>query len=1121
MRVKRECVSWSIAAIAILVISGASTAHAAAPDPPVVALGAGTTWVDEIGLYSVSYRGMDGRVGAFPVGWTGMFDDATGVSATEFGVQNGRRAYLLHPMWRGSTGDADQSYRLTLPPGRAAHLKFGVAIGQAAQRKSDGVTFRVFVDGKPAFERNTASEAWMDADIDLSAAAGRTVRLTFETDPGPRHDPSFDYGLWGDRRIVVSGGGAATPPAPATGADYRLDTAVAGWGASSPTYPVGVKTGVTIISHVAEHGTGLFDGLRFTVVCGKSSEEIPFANFARVVLVAPDGTTVASDNPSVTSEMSQSRLANGVVRRVATYTLGGRVVRLTADISPYRGSSARIEIRGDDPDVASVDFGVIGPTAMRRGVQVPYLESNVVQYLPMQRLFSSVFVDFARSGASHIDAANAVYGALTDGTRNTVRETAYFALSPDFASVLPTPPNPASPYRAALGGRIVLDHWRHVDFASNAAWLDLLASYGLTDILTIVHDWQNGGYDNKLPDTLPARAALGGNDGMRVCIAAAKRHGELIALHDNYADLYPNAASFDLADAAQEPSGKTMLAWKNLIQSYAVAPSSIVKLATIHTTQIHETLAPNAGYLDVHSSAPPSFHVDYRAGAPGAGKMQTVIQANTRLWSLTRRLYGGPVLGEGARDWTWAGLLDGVEGQFGVGVPSNGGQSAPLFVDFALLKVHPRMLNHGMGYLERWLATPAPVETLPPSVLDQYRMQEIIYGHTGFVANPLVDSLPFIWREHNLVLPVTRRYAVSPVRAIRYEVAGKMMDTSAAVAARSAFDRARVTYANGLQISANGRAQDWSIATNSGPVTLAPYGWVAEGPDVLAYTARRGGRIVDYARTPATIFADCRAVPLVQPQKTADLTPRVAHFARTAARKFEIAVSWDVREKLPAGEAVFIHVVRPSSPDEIPFQIPSSLPSPDDWPVGELDGRNTAVTLPDDLPDGDYSIRIGLYSPNTGERVALHVKDDGSRRYEIGVLHIGDRGGKIAFQPVSLAALATPGARAARPSRPIDFGPVATDESVLLERIGANRWRVTPMPRDAVFTVAVDPAALGLRSGAIQVRAFDIAGHALGTAAPLSSSHLGAKWRQFAVNRIPGAVYYELESGLAESENAY
>jgi hypothetical protein len=1101
-----------IAAIVSTVLASPG-AHGDASDPPAVAIPAGTTWVEEIGLYSVEWHGLDGKTGAFPTGWVGMFDDQTGVSATEYGEQNGRRAFLLHPKWRGQSGNADQSYRWALPKARSVHLKFGVAVGTNAVGKSDGVMFRVLVDGACVFEKNTASDAWTDADIDLSAKAGRTVDVTFETDPGPSHDASFDYALWGSRRIEVSGDAAATKALSAA-PPYPLDAKVMGWGASSPTFPVSVKPGVQVDTQIVRKPRDFADGLRFVVTRPKGSHSaplnLPFGNFASITLVAPDGSIVSSSDPSVKTEVTENITRDGVIHRQMTYTIGSRVVRLACDIYSFKGSSARIDVRSDDPYIASVYFGMIGPTAMRRGVLVPYLQNGTVQYLPDQALFTSVFVDFARSQASSIDGATARYGALTDGTRNPVRETAYFAVTPDFASVLPTPPNPASPYRVALGGKIIVDHWRHVPFAENAAWLDLLASYGLTDILTIVHNWQNGGYDNKLPDTTPAQAALGGDEGLRAWIAAAKRHGEMIALHDNYADLYPNAASFDWADVAHEADGKPMLAWKNLIQSYAVAPASTVKISGVHTAKIHDTLAPNAGYLDVNSSTGPSFHIDFQAGKPDAGKMQAMRKANTQLWALTRKIYGGPALGEGSHDWIWAGLLDGVEGQFGVGVPSNGGQIAPLFVDFALLKVHPRMLNHGMGYLERWMTPPA-TWTLPARLLDQYRMQELIYGHAGFVANPLVDSLPFLWQEHNLMLPVTRRYAATPVRSIQYEVNGALLDTNAAVAVRSSFDRARVTYANGLTVTANGRDKDWVVPAGGGKVTLAPFGWIAEGHDLLAYTARRGGRIVDFARTPDSIFANCRAVPMTVAPKQWDAKPSVARFTQTGARTFDISFAWSTSEKLPAGEAAFVHVVRADSPDLILFQMPAAMPAPQDWPTGRTEGQSAAVTLPTDLPDGDYSIRTGLYSPERGDRLALSSKDDGGRRCEIGVLHVREQGAKIELQRVEPVSAITPVEHPTRPSTPINFGPIATDESVMMKCYGGLKWRVTPLPRDTPFTVAFDPAALGLHSGKLVVKAMSVDGRVLG-AVPIVSSKVGAKWRQFTVNTVPGAVCYELTS---------
>ena len=90
-------------------------------------------------------------------------------------------------------------------------------------------------------------------------------------------------------------------------------------------------------------------------------------------------------------------------------------------------------------------------------------------------------------------------------------------------------------------------------------------------------------------------------------------------------------------------------------------------------------------------------------------------------------------------------------------MPGSGGETAPLFVDFDLQKIHPLQFNHGMGYLERWYVTsshPDWEEGLPPmKTLDQYRMQEIVYGHAGFAAAVLWTKLPFVWQEDGLVRP--------------------------------------------------------------------------------------------------------------------------------------------------------------------------------------------------------------------------------------------------------------------------------------------------------------------------------------------------------------------------------
>lgn len=1084
------------------------------PTPPAVTLPGGVTHLDDVGLYTVTYRYDDGRVGAMPVGWTGPFTDATGIACEPESIQAGREAFLLHPPWHGGTGRTDQTFRLALPRAAKIMLSFAVAMQIAAAEpgKSDGAAFRVYLDGRLLLDRLKTDSAWTASKFDLTAQAGKTVTLRFETDPGPARNPSYDFALWGDRTVTVVGTStlthtAQTPPE-WSGASPR----VSAWGGVSPTFlPGQVRFSLRADPKAAD----LLDG--WTLAVPGQTLPLGLAHGAFLELVGPDRKVLRSDAPDVARMMTQEAGPDGVLHRQMRYRVGGRTITVTADLSPPHGGCARAVVHSDDPYVAAVHFGDIGPAAFRRPIIVPYL--GTVAYLSDQSLFANAFVDHTLSQASALDATTALYRPLTDGRRNAVSETAYFAVSPDFHTVLPTPDNPPSPYRKVLGDKIVLDVWGG-GFADNAARLSEYQSYGLTHLLTIVHDWQNGGYDNKLPDVLPAQDGYGGDARMADWAKAGASSEGLFALHENYVDFYPNAPSYDEQDVSRDSDGHLVPAWKNQIQSYAVAPTAILKYAGRITPAVHARYGTNASYLDVHSAVPPWFHVDFWATHPGAGKFQTVWDAHRSLWTLFRRVHGGPVLGEGANHWYWSGLLDGVEAQFGAGVPSNGGETAPLFVDFDLLKIHPLQLNHGMGYLERWYQTSSHSDWQgipPPKVLDQYRMQEITYGHSGFAAGGLWKDLPFIWQESGLVRPVTRAYATARVVGIDYDVDGSLRGTNAALASGVALDRVRVRYDNGLTLWANSRASDWVLSGLPDAMMLPQFGWLARGKDLFAYTALRDSIVADYAETPASLFADARTT-VAGPAPPLRVTPSVSGFTQTGPRRFEITFRWDVREAIPAGYTSFVHVTRADAAlaEGIAFQFADGLPRPDAWPVGKaLVGTPVPVPLPADLKDGDYGIKVGLYAPQGGERLHLTGKDDGDRRIALGILTVSDSGRTLAWRPdLGGAALSVDRADHTNPlHKMVHFGKIATDGSLALERRGPGDWRLTPFPRTQPFTIVLDAAKIDAKLVPLRVQALDAAGRPLGDVTLTRPAGLPIGGVQFQVNTLPGAFFYRLIGG--------
>ena len=276
-----------------------------------------------------------------------------------------------------------------------------------------------------------------------------------------------------------------------------------------------------------------------------------------------------------------------------------------------------------------------------------------------------------------------------------------------------------------------------------------------------------------------------------------------------------------------------MVQSRTRIQSFAVKPDAILRLAATQSPEIHRRYNTLADYLDVHSAVPPWFHVDDRAGETGAGQFSRVWDVHRQLWAYERDTHNGPVFGEGYNHWYWSGCLDGVEAQFGSGWPGNGGFTAPLAVDFDLLKIHPLQFNHGMGYYSRWWpsesyqtnwAGPAPMV-----VLDRYRMQEVAYGHAGFLDSSVYANIPLAWLEHHLLSPVTARYALARPQEILYETHGAWVDATAAAKLDDAgvWNRVRVRYENGLVVTANGASN--ILAAGSWLLTGANVTWASGG----------------------------------------------------------------------------------------------------------------------------------------------------------------------------------------------------------------------------------------------------------------------------------------------------
>jgi hypothetical protein len=90
-----------------------------------------------------------------------------------------------------------------------AKLKFGAGmnttVGDGAEGvitvEADGtaeVVYRKFLDPVD----NTADKRWFDESVDLAKYAGKHIKISFETKPGPKGDASGDWFAWSNPEIT-------------------------------------------------------------------------------------------------------------------------------------------------------------------------------------------------------------------------------------------------------------------------------------------------------------------------------------------------------------------------------------------------------------------------------------------------------------------------------------------------------------------------------------------------------------------------------------------------------------------------------------------------------------------------------------------------------------------------------------------------------------------------------------------------------------------------------------------------------------------------------------------------------------------------------------------------------
>lgn len=119
--------------------------------------------------------------------------------------------FFMHPPWKGEvaapiTGVTFVEFTVDVPDAAQATLESAVVLKPDAVGKSDGETFRLTAtgdDGTARIEANQTTGTPTPMNLDLTRFRGKRVTVRMEASPGPKNDPSFDWGLWAQPRIVL------------------------------------------------------------------------------------------------------------------------------------------------------------------------------------------------------------------------------------------------------------------------------------------------------------------------------------------------------------------------------------------------------------------------------------------------------------------------------------------------------------------------------------------------------------------------------------------------------------------------------------------------------------------------------------------------------------------------------------------------------------------------------------------------------------------------------------------------------------------------------------------------------------------------------------------------------
>lgn len=406
---------------------------------------------------------------------------------------------------------------------------------------------------------------------------------------------------------------------------------------------------------------------------------------------------------------------------------GGEAKRfeLTVDRAPEDGvnrGALRIGVRTETTEVAAVRAGTVKTEKnWRRFCVERYAEAYAQPFWPRTAFFvdDNLFLsakwsldgsagtrwsedcDQRFNGSNDFEAAPAVlYEANVAGERSAVAETLTLRVGTDLGETVGRPTQRPSEYFDELKNAVYLDFWGGTAkeaeaFITKTATLTV----GRVPFLTVFQNWEAGGWDALLPDSVrlpdfPPNPAIGTVEELASLAKTGKRCGRF-ALRTNYMFLRENSPSYreGAARFAVDVAGKPR---------WHIRLADVGPILERQEAEIAELFAPNANFSDqLTSGAAPWAYLDFAADAGTPCQMGAILTKEREIARRLKETQAGPLGSESLMDEHLLGEFVDF-GDYGI----YDGFHRALTPEFKLRRLNKTAVFHGVGLMYRFFELP-------------------------------------------------------------------------------------------------------------------------------------------------------------------------------------------------------------------------------------------------------------------------------------------------------------------------------------------------------------------------------------------------------------------------------